>query len=283
VFKWTCSRLTGEVKHYFKWTVSALIGTYRIQVYNLAMTRRQVVLFTSLIIGFLGSSVVVAQKAVERPGSEIHGILLSADNDSFMLRGVMILPAGPSKKEVPVWVPLPGKTKVVDAVGTFDIKGVMPGRYFFSPEGPQAAVTYFKHIECRGLDYSARPLEIDAGEIAINCNLTFARDSGTITGQVLRDGAPVRAYQVVAVPEPKELRSVASRWAISWPPTRSNGRFEMQGVIPGNYLVVAVPVDVVKSHFFALDFDDKIYASAQHLMIASNETATIALEPTSAK
>ena len=28
---------------------------------------------------------------------------------------------------------IPGKTKVVDTVGTFDINSVRPGRYFFSP------------------------------------------------------------------------------------------------------------------------------------------------------
>jgi hypothetical protein len=181
------------------------------------------------------------------------------------------------------WTPLPGKTKVVDTVGTFDIDGVRPGRYFFSPEGPQAAVTYFKKIECDGQDYSARPLEIEAGDLAINCTLTFARDSGTITGQVLHGGSPVHAFQVFAIPEAKELRSVFGHCAVSWPPTRRNGHFEMLGVIPGDYLVFAVPADYAKRHILAVDFDDRTYSSAQHLTIRSHETATITLQATSPK
>jgi hypothetical protein len=118
-------------------------------------------------------------------------------------------------KEV-VWTPFLGKTKVVDTVGTFDINGVRPGRYFFSPEGPQAAVAYFKKIECDGQDYSERPLEIEAEDLTINCKLTSARDSGTITGQVLHGRSPVHAYQVFALPEAKELRSVFDHWASSF-------------------------------------------------------------------
>jgi hypothetical protein len=113
-------------------------------MYNRAMPRRKTSPFAYLTIAFLWSSVVIAQDVVKQT-TEIHGTLLSAESDSFMLRGVMILPAGPSDpamagKGTPV--PLPAKTKVVDKVGTFDIKGATPGRYFFSPEGPQAQVTY---------------------------------------------------------------------------------------------------------------------------------------------
>jgi len=185
------------------------------------MPRRKTSPFAYLTIAFLGSSVVIAQDAVKQT-TEIHGTLINAENDSFMLRGVIILHARPSDSDMAgkegAWTPLPGKTKVVDTVGKFDINGVMPGRYFFSPEGPQAAVTYFKKIECDGQDYSARPLEIDAGDLAINCKLTFARDSGTITRQVLHGGSPVHAFQVFAIPEAKELRSVFRHWAFSWPP-----------------------------------------------------------------
>jgi hypothetical protein len=66
-----------------------------------------------------------------------------------------MLPVGPSHTG------MAGKIKLVDKTGSFDIKDVVPGHYIFSPEGPQAASTYFKQVECGGLDYSTRPLEID--------------------------------------------------------------------------------------------------------------------------
>jgi hypothetical protein len=179
------------------------------------------------------------------------------------------------------WTPS-GKTKVIGSVAIFDINGVRPGRYFFSPEGPQAAVTYFKRIECDGQDHSARPLEIKAGDLAINCKLTFARDSGTITGQILHDGRPVSCVSSFAIPEAKESRSGFDHLAFS-DPTKRNGRFEMRGIIPEDYLVFAVPTKSAREYILGLDFDDRIYASAQHLTIKSHENTIIALEATSQK
>lgn len=258
--------------------VAAKALIYR--MYNRAMPRRKIFPFAFLTIAFLWSSVVIAQDLV-RQTTEIHGTLIDAENDSFMLRGVIVFHARPLDLKGDRWTPS-GKTKVVDSVGTFDINGVRPGRYFFSPEGPQAAVTYFKKIECDGQDYSARPLEIKAGDLAINCKLTFARDSGAITGQVLHDGRPVRTFQVCAIPEAKELRSNFDHLAFS-DPTKKNGRFEMRGIIPGDYLVFAVPAKSAKGYILGVDFDDRIYASAQHLTIKSHETAAITLQAASQK
>jgi hypothetical protein len=248
-------------------------------MYNRAMPRRKTSAFAFLTIAFLWSGVVTAQDAVKQT-TEIHGTLISAENDSFMLRGVIMFHARPFPKE-DRWTQS-GRTQVVDSVGTFDINGVRPGRYFFSPEGPQAAATYFKKIECDGQDYSARALEIKAGDLAIDCKLTFAQDSGTITGQVLHDGRPVHAFQVCAIPEANELRSDINHLALS-DSTKRNGHFEMRGIIPGDYLVFAVPAKLAKGYILGVDFNDRIYASAQHLTIKSHETATITLQATSQK
>lgn len=243
------------------------------------MPRRKTFSFAFLTITFLWSGVVIAQDAV-RQTTEIHGTLINAENDSFMLRGVIMFHARPLDPKGDRWTPS-GKTKIVDSVGTFDITGVRPGRYYFSPEGP-GEVTYFKKVECDGQDYSARPLEIKAGDLTINCKLTFARDSGAITGQVMHDGRPVHAFQVCAIPEAKELRYDLDHLAFS-DLTNRKGRFEMRGIIPGDYLVFAVPAKSAKGYVLGVDFDDRIYASAQHLTIKSHETATITLQATSQK
>ena len=254
-------------------------------MYNRAMPRRKTSPFAFLTIAFLWSGVLIAQDAVKQT-TEIHGTLINAENDSFMLRGVIIVHARASGPDMAgkedAWTPPPGKTKVIDTVGTFDINGVRPGRYYFSPEGPLAARTYFKKVECDGQDFSARPLEIKAGDLAINCKLTFARDSGTITGQVLHGGSPVHAFQVFAIPEAKELRFDFDHLAFS-DPTKRNGRFEMRGIMPGDYLVFAVPAKSAKGYILGVDFDNQTYASAQHLTIRSHETATITLQAASQK
>jgi hypothetical protein len=251
-----------------------------IPMYNRAMPGRKTFPFAFLTIACIWSCVILAHDAVGQT-IEVRGTVINAENDSFMLRGVIMFHARPLDPKGDRWTPS-GKTKLVGSVGTFEIIGVRPGRYFFSPEGPQAAVTYFKKIECNGQDYSVRPLEIKTGDLAIDCTLTFARDSGAITGQILHGGRPVHAFQVCAIPEAKELRWNLDHLAFS-DPTKRNGRFEMRGIIPGDYLVFAVPTKFAKDYIHGVDFDDRIYASAQHLTIKSHENTTITLQTISQK
>jgi hypothetical protein len=55
----------------------------------------------------------------------------------------------------------------------------------------------------------------------------------------------------------------------------------VRGVIPGDYLVFAVPADSAKGYILGVDFDDRTYASAQHLTIRSHENTTFTLQATS--
>jgi hypothetical protein len=206
------------------------------------------------------------------PPAHVHGTIRSAGNDSATVRGVFLLPAEPLNS------PMLASVEAVDKTGAFDMNGVMPGRYFFSVEGPQAALTYFKRIECGGVDYTTRALEIEPGGISIDCKLTFARDTGTITGRVLTGQGPVQGFEVVAIPESKQLRSLPDRTVIAQS-RKEDGSFEMLGLIPGNYLVFAVPDDL-RASYYALDFADQNSASAQYLTIRPRQTATALLKPT---
>lgn len=155
-------------------------------------------------------------------GSEIRRVLGSNKNDFLVgsrFDETTLTRAASAIKE---------KTTTRDRVGIFDIKLDRPGHYFFFPEGPQATVIYFRAIECDGTDYSMRPLEVGIGYSAINCRLTFARDSGRIIRQVLEGRKPVRAFEVIAIPEAKELPSVFGYSVSSWP-TKRDGCFEISG------------------------------------------------------
>jgi hypothetical protein len=245
-------------------------------VYNRIVNRFKAALSAYLLTGLFGCSAAIPQEIAEQRPAEIHGTILNAESDSFMLRGVLMFSVGPSHTAVV------GKIKLVDKTGSFDIKGVMPGRYFFSPEGPHAAETYFKQVECGGLDYSTRLVEIDGADSATECRLTFARDVGKITGQVVSSGIPVRAFRIIVIPEAKELRSMPDHKNVSSFSSRANGRFEVLWLIPGKYLVFAVPADSPKS-YNDLDFADRNQASAQCITVKPRETATVNLKLTLAK
>jgi hypothetical protein len=230
-------------------------------------------LSVNLLLGCLACSVAIPQETPQQRPVEIHGTVLNVEDDSFMLRGILMLPAVPSHAA------MAGKIKVIDKTGSFDIKGVEPGRYIFSPEGPQAASTYFKQVECGGLDYSTRPFEIDGGGSTIECRLAFARDVGKITGQVVSGGIPARSFRIIVIPEAKELRSMPDHKAVSSFSSKANGRFEVLWLIPGKYLAFAVPADS-SILYKALDFADRNQASAQYLTVEPRETTTVNLKLT---
>jgi hypothetical protein len=62
-------------------------------VYNRIVDCLRVALSANLLIGFLGCSVAIPQETAEERPVEIHGTVLNAENDSFMLRGVLMLSA----------------------------------------------------------------------------------------------------------------------------------------------------------------------------------------------
>jgi hypothetical protein len=78
------------------------------QVYNRIVNCFKAALSANLLMGFLGCSVAIPQETAEPRPAEIHGTVLNAENDSFMLRGVLMLSAGPSHTA------MAGKMKFVD-------------------------------------------------------------------------------------------------------------------------------------------------------------------------
>ena len=97
----------------------------------------------------------------------------------------------------------------------------------------------------------------------------------TIHGKVLSGTNPGRWLRVVLVPPTRELRRRAefTRESI----TGSDGDFEIQGVIPGDYLIFAV-VDSVDRKYLALDFVDRHATEVRHIRVNQSESEAIVLD-----
>ncbi len=154
------------------------------------------------------------------------------------------------------------------------IQNVQTGSYVFSIAG--RTDMYLKQIVCNGRDYTFQPLTIDSGITIGDCALTLASDTAIMKGQVYDSDKPVPNLVVVAIPQSMALRRIA-RYTVSGT-TNMNGEFQISGMVPGDYLVFAVPKDDEQS-YFQIDFADRNSRDSERVSVKSGDTKTVILKP----
>jgi uncharacterized GH25 family protein len=161
-----------------------------------------------------------------------------------------------------------------DQNGVFKIQNVQMGSYLFSVAGRNDM--YLKQAVCSGRDYTYQPMAIDSAITIADCSLTLSMDTAVMSGQVLDSNKPVPDLVVVAVPQSLALRKIA-RYTMT-ASTDANGAFKISGMIPGDYLVFAVPKDDEQS-YFQIDFADRNQRDSERVSINSGDTKTVTLRP----
>jgi len=141
----------------------------------------------------------------------------------------------------------------VDSSGRFVIKNIPPGDFIFTVsdrDGEKSA--YIKKAICNGRDYASSVFTLVL-DTTLDCAVTLANDTSVVHGKVM-NGEKLAAGMVVAlIPESRELRRIPRDTLVS--KTDAAGEYTISGVIPGDYLVFAVPPS--RDHaYFALDFAD---------------------------
>jgi protocatechuate 3,4-dioxygenase beta subunit len=167
----------------------------------------------------------------------------------------------------------------IDDSGNFDIKGIGPGQYTFSIGGAQNLL-YLKRATCSGRDYTVQPLALESTINLNDCVVTLGTDAGSISGQVLDSGKPVQGLVVVAIPDARDLRTLP-RFIFNCK-TDADGNFQLPGVIPGDYLVFAVPASD-EQIYFAPDFAEKNIRDAERITIHASENKTVNPRPSPAQ
>jgi Carboxypeptidase regulatory-like domain len=158
--------------------------------------------------------------------------------------------------------------------GTFRIRYVSAGNFDFLI--PLDTGMYLKQTVCNGRDYTLAPLTIEGGTNVNDCVLTLGTDAGAINGQVLDGDKPVRGRVVVAIPEEVSKRSLQRFVFLG--KTNPNGEYQLSSVIPGDYLLFAVPPDDAET-YFDVNFADRNLRDAERVTVKSSETKTVALKP----
>ena len=101
-----------------------------------------------------------------------------------------------------------------------------------------------------------------------------------VKGQVYDSEKPVPDLVIVAIPQSLALRRLA-RYTVTGT-TDANGAFQLSGMIPGDYLVFAVPKDDEQG-YFQIDFADRNQRDAERVSVKSGDTKTVTLKPTSSQ
>lgn len=122
-----------------------------------------------------------------------------------------------------------------DQSGEFNLKDqtVPPGTYDVLVVQPAAVAV--KSFSATGAKASGRSVEIAGGQ-DVRLKVVLSEGSGRVTGFALKDGKPVDGVMIVLVPEVPEHNLVLFRRDQS----DSDGSFQLPGVHPGKYTVVAI-------------------------------------------
>lgn len=169
-------------------------------------------------------------------------------------------------------------TSALDSSSSFSFQNVMPGSYVLSLAGPQDM--YLKQAVCGGKDYTYQPVVMVPGSVLGDCVLTIAKDSSVISGQVMDGDKPAADLIVVAIPQSPFLRKIP-RYTMAGN-SDAAGQFKISGVVPGDYVLFALPRDDEQS-YFALDFADQHQRDLEAVTVRAGETKTVNLKPTKAQ
>jgi hypothetical protein len=167
----------------------------------------------------------------------------------------------------------PAATAIVDAEGRFTLDEVF-GPVRIRPQLPQGYALESVRIGSR--DITDEPFEFRAshsGEVEVVLTSRVGRIEGQVTGD---DGEPPMTAMVMLLPDDKALwRSGSSRMRTVG--TR-DGRFTVNGILPGRYLAVAVgPGDFAAGPEPPPEYYEALAKEATTVYVAEGETRTVDL------
>src|SRR6266849_53060 len=148
-----------------------------------------------------------------------------------------------------------------------------PGTYDAAVVSPGAAA--LKRLTATGAKVSGNTLEFDVGQRA-ELNVVISRGTSRISGIALKDGKPIDGVLVILVPEVPERNLVLFRRDQS----DSDGSFNLNGILPGKYTLVAVE-NAWEVEWFKPGIIQKYLAGGQEVRVTpeSKQTVNVNVQP----
>ena len=129
-----------------------------------------------------------------------------------------------------------------------------------------------------GRDIADTPIELKSGETLTDVQVVVSQRVTSISGQLLDDkGAPLVDGTVIVFADDASRWSDDSRWVRAVRPDQE-GRYQIQGLPPGDYLAVAVDY-VEEGAWNEADYLESLRARAQRVPLRDAESRSLSLKP----
>ena len=156
------------------------------------------------------------------------------------------------------------------ADGSFEVKGIMPGRYRVNPQIPGAGAWSVESIKAGDLDVTAVPLVLTADASTPPLVITLTDQPTDLSGRFEdASGRPATDYFIIVF-SPDERAWYRNSRAIAQTRPGTDGRFSVRALPPGNYLLAAV-TDVERDQRFSPDFLKELVPSAVKVTLGAGE------------
>jgi len=165
----------------------------------------------------------------------------------------------------------PQQSARVDRSGRFSIEGVAAGLHWIRTQAPRGWTV--KSVIADGRDVTDTPIDLRSGQRLAGLSVTFTDKLSEISGIVKNDqGAPVTEYTVLAFPDDSARWYPQSRFIMTARPDQT-GRYQMRGLPPGDYLIVAVdPTEA--NEWYEPAFLDQQRGGATRLLVGDGDVKT---------
>ena len=152
----------------------------------------------------------------------------------------------PNPDQVRVAAPLvdtadfgPNPTTRVERSGTFTLSGVQAGMHLFRTQGSPRGWT-LKSVMVNGRETIDTPVELRSGQKLTGVSLVFTDRLTEVNGTITDErGQPVTEYTLLAFSTDEQLWRPQSRQIMTARPDQ-NGKYQIRGLPPGDYYLVAV-------------------------------------------
>ena len=133
----------------------------------------------------------------------------------------------------------PNPTARVDRSGTFTLSGVQAGSHLFRTQGSPRGWT-LKSVTVDGREVIDAPVELRSGQTLSGVTFVFTDRLTEVSGTIADDrGTPITEYTMLAFPDDERLWRAESRHIMTTRPDQ-NGKYQLRGLPPGTYWLVAV-------------------------------------------